>query len=234
VKGVSGLVGPDGQSIVPGGLYDMAELAQDLTLDPHVEQKLEEIFQSLQDSSPGNITATYKLELALTEKRSAHRPYAGLISAWSNGGFAHGGGDEVVYFCPSKVEGPDGSTKTCGGALDLKWISKTVVLCPKCRQATKPKLLTGQIFARLPTQHWATLLLRCFEALEFSADIRIGALKGDLREAAQQEQEHEHRGDKLQYVRTERIWAIYPLANIIKDTGAGADLYGRIRAFLAA
>lgn len=234
MKGMQGQVGADGLSVVPGDLYDMAELGENLALDPEIEEKLQDVFSSTMMAENQKLKAAYKLELVVSSKgRSDHKPFAGMLLAWTNEGFAHGGGDEVVYFCTSKTE-KNGVVRTCGAPLDLKWVSREVAVCPACRNALKPAELCGQIFAVLPMQHWATLVLRVFESLNFDADLRLKTTKQDLRAVAGQEQERNRGGELLHKARVGQEWVIYPLANIMKDTAAGADLYERIRAFLAA
>jgi hypothetical protein len=232
VSGGVGYVKADGSSAVPAGLLDMASLGQDLTLDPEVEERLHQIWKDMQAGV--EMRARYKLEVAFTEKRSVHQPFGGFIVAFSNGGFAHGGGDEAVYFCSGSKEGPDGRPRACNAPLDLRWIGKTSAVCPVCRSVVKPRELTGQIYAKLSVQHWATLMTRIFKILDCNADLRIGVLRGDLRAATEKEQERERRGDDFAKIRSQRTWVVYPLTNIIKDTAAGADLYSRIRAFLSA
>ncbi len=225
----SGIVGPDGQSAITAGLYDMAELG-DAIHDPEIEERVAALLKA---DDPNDVQARYQLAVAFTEKRSVHEAFAGFVSAWSNGGFLHGGGDEAIYFCPARIE-KDGFTKTCGAPITLKFVAKRVAVCEKCKTAHNPQDLNGQFFARLSLQHWATLLTTMFQTLGCSADIRIGYMRGDLRRATADEAVKELRGDKLGAVRTNREWAVYSLRNIVKDTSAGADLYNRIRAFLAA
>ena len=69
-----------------------------------------------------------------------------------------------------------------------------------------------------------------------NADIRIKYAQRDIRTAARLEQERQRGGELLQEVRSSelRSSSTYPLANIIKDTAAGADLRGRILAYLQA
>ncbi len=232
--GQPGFIKSDGKSIVPGDLYDMAELGQNLVLDPKVEKQLQELYERGQVAENQKLRAAYKLELVVgSEGRSKQKAFPGMLMAWTNEGFAHGGGDEVVYFCPQKIEEGE-HERTCGNPLDLKWVGKEAAVCPKCKRATDPKKLTGQIFARLPMQHWATLVLKCFEALGMDADLRMKTIKKDLRVAAELEQAKYQGGDHLRAVRDSQEWVIYPLKNIIKDTAAGADLYTRIRSFLEA
>lgn len=226
-------VRPDGTSeiVQQAGLYDMAELGDNLVLDAEVEKKLASLNEELdtRDSK-----ARYKLEVYFRENRSTWKPYGGFIVTWTNGGFAHGGGDETVYFCPSRVEAPGGGTKTCGEPIELPYVRKNFSVCPKCRNAVDPKELVGQIFAYLTPQRWATLLTKVFMRLGGDADIRLGLLKGDLRSASDREQERSIGGDVLREVRGGRQWVIYPLSHIIKDTATGADLEKRIYSFLVA
>jgi len=226
-----GQVTADGKSAIPGGLYDMAELGNALH-DPELEAKVAETLKAV-DGDFESLKAKYKLEIAFGERRSMLHPFAGLVSAWSNGGFLHGGGDEAIYFCPAKTE-VRGMTQTCGAPITLQFVSGRVAVCEHCKQATDPKKLVGQFFARLPMQTWAVLITKMFRAMECSADIRIGVMHGDLRQATDKESLKELRGDVLTGVRDRREWGVYALNRIIKDTSTGADLQGRIRAFLSA
>jgi len=227
---VRGQVDASGKSAVPGGLYDMAELGAALH-DPELDAKIAETMKSLDKDFDG-LKAKYKLEIAF-EKRSMFQPFAGLVSAWTNGGFLNGGGDEALYFCPSKIDNK-GVTMTCGAPIKVAFVSRSYAVCEKCRQATDPKKLVGQFFARLPMQHWATLITKMFRGLECSVDIRLGLMPGDLRVATEAEQAKELRGDKLGIVRQNREWVVYSLDRIVRDTASGADLQRRIRSFLSA
>lgn len=226
-----GQVGADGRSVVPGGLYDMAEIGDSLN-DPELEARVAETLKSM-DGDFDSLKAKYKLEIAFSNSRSLLQPFAGLVSAWSNGGFLHGGGDEAIYFCPAKIN-RSGVTQTCGSPITIQFVSGRFAVCEKCKQATDPKRLVGQFFARLSIQSWATLISRMFRALECNADIRIGVMPGDLRVATEQEAARDLRGDKLDGLRGNREWVAYPLSRIVKDTSNGAELQGRIRAFLSA
>lgn len=229
---VAGLVGPDGRSSVPNGIYDMAAAAEDLVLDERVEAELHNMWEGAMDFR--ELTATYKLEIVFTENRSMHNPYGGFIYALTNGGYMHGGGDEGVYFCTNKVPRISGTgDKACNNPLKPEWIGTDAAVCPKCRSAIKPKELMGQVYAKITTQNWTSLALGMFRALNYDADIRVGHFKGDFRIASTIE--NSERADAAyNAVRMERQWVVYPLQNILKDTQNGAELKGRIRAFLSA
>jgi len=70
--------------------------------------------------------------------------------------------------------------------------------------------------------------------LGLNCDVRIKYNYDDIRDASRKEQEKNMHSELLDKVRSRerRVVKVYPLAHIIKDTSAGADLYGRILAFL--
>jgi hypothetical protein len=233
-KGGQGMVGPDGQSSLPSGVTDMASLGADLVLDKDVEEKLSKLFTDLNDGGETGLKARFKLEVAFSEHRSLHRPFTGIITAWTNGGFLHGGGDEVVYFCGQQIAKEGGGSRTCATPLALHFVGKRVAVCPTCKRPSKPEDLVGQVIAKLPMQSWVNLLVKMFYALECNADIRMGTLHGDLRLANEIESVKERQGEDFNKVRGQRAWIAYPLKNIVTDTSAGASLASRIRSFLYA
>lgn len=233
MRGFTGLVGPDGRSALPEGIVDTSEGAESLRLDQALEEKLNDVFKSAVEDLD-NVRARFKLELVFVEGRSAYRAYPGLVVAWTNGGFANGGGDESIMFCGNEIEAKGGGTKQCCAPIDPKLVSRGVAVCASCQRASNPKKLQGQRFARLYTQQWVDLLVQYFVLLGCNADIRIGIMRGELRKASGLELERNHGGEKLRAVRDSREWIIYPLGNIIKDTASGSSLQKCFRAFLSA
>jgi hypothetical protein len=227
----TGTVDASGNSAIPQGLFDMAELGNKLE-DSELDDRIAALLKA--ENPPEEVKAKFKLEVIFTESRTIHAPLTGVVMAWTNGGFMHGGGDEVVYFCPKMVDAPNGGTTMCREPLSILFVSKRIAVCPKCKATSDPKELVGQFFAKLPMEKWATLVTKMFGVLGCNADIRIGTMRGDLRRANEREDEKYMRGEHLDRVRNSREWVIYPLRNIIKDTAAGADLYNRMRAFLSA
>lgn len=226
----SGTVDRDGKStVIPADIYDMVERAEAEPIDHELNERLDKLFAD----ANSEIKAKYRLELFLSEKRSSLNPYGGFVSAWSNGGYAHGGGDETIYFCNAKTV-RNGNEVTCGKPLSIQFISAGKAVCQHCKTMLKSQDLTGQVFARLHGQQWARLLTRMFYRLEGSADLVLCVMPGDLRQATAEERVKEHRGEVLDHVRLRRVRVVYPLDRIIKDTSAGADLERRIRAFLEA
>lgn len=200
----------------------------DLDLSPEQEAEVNEAFEAAVGEEP--LQAKYKLELYFLEKRSVQKPFGGFLFAWTNGGFAHGGGDESVYFCPTELE----PGKQCLHPIHIQFISKRFAVCESCRQAHEPKQLIGQVYAKLSFQNWATLITKYFRLLGSSADIRLGMMPGDLHSATKRELDKVYHGDLLNEIRRNRQWVIYELDRIIRDTTAGADLERRIRVFLSA
>ena len=97
-----------------------------------------------------------ELEFHLLEKE----PYLGVVCIWTNGGFSHGGGDEVVYLCSGQTTNKQDEIITCGAPIDLKFVSHDVAVCAKCKSALVPKEMTGQIIAKLSGQNWAKLMTK--------------------------------------------------------------------------
>lgn len=227
---MTNFVGADGKSRVPHGIVDHAEGADDVAVSVEVQRRLDALFK---EASLDTVQAQYKLEVVFLE-RSLTAPFPGIITAWKNMGQITGGGDGAVYFCPNLVD-KNGETKTCSAPLDLRWVQKEAALCPRCRTTVKPKDLAGQIGGKNTLQGWARLVTRMWLNLEGDADIRLGLYAGSIRSRTEDilKATSLQAGDRLDDAREKRKWAIYPLKNIIKDTGAGADVQRRIRDFLS-
>lgn len=179
--------------------------------------------------------AKYKLEVMFGKDHSLRKPTTGIISFWESGNKLHGGGDSKLYVCdtpdPAKTKGPG-----CGAFIPDSANGLNFIVCPGCGKMWRNDHIVGEYGYRLPIQKWTDVLLNWFVKLEMNADIRVKYHKDDIRSAAKDEQEKQLRGDILDKVRSfeRRPCYIYPLRNIIRDTSAGADLRGRILAFLTA
>jgi hypothetical protein len=232
----AGLVGADGRSAIQrltgdDSIYDMVEAAQGLVLSPEAAANVERTMKALRGQE--ETKAQFLVDVMFNKGRSAHRPYDGLLVAYTNGGFAHGGGDELVYFCPRKVE-KNGQTRLCAAPLPPIAIQGKTAVCPVCRQVSRDRELVGQVYAKLSTQNWATLVTRMFYRLDCNADLRICILKGDLHRTTEEEQQKSTGGEKLYAVYDEHQWIRYSLASMIKDTASGATLDHCINMFLRA
>ena len=178
--------------------------------------------------------AKYKLEVMFGGERSMHRPFDGALSFWESGSKLHGGGDSKLYICDSIIDGRGG--RGCGAFIPDSANGLNFIACPKCNTLWRNEEIVGEIWFRLTMQKWAEVLLKWFQRMDHNADIRIKYARTDIRSVARAEQERQRGGELLAKARDPevRATAIYPLANVIKDTAAGADLYSRILAFLSA
>lgn len=210
-------------------IYDMASASAEVSTE--VEEQIHNLMKSL-DSTEGR--ARFLVDIAFTEKRSMHKPFAGVITVFTNGGFAHGGGDELVYLCPKKVE-RDGFTKNCATPIPPNLVKGKVAICPECRGVSKDVELCGQTFAKLAMQHWIELVTKFYVRLGHNADLRIAVFNDDLRgNAFAAQMGSDHANDKLNQIRTERQWVRYSLDALVRDTGSGKSVENCIAAFLRA
>lgn len=180
--------------------------------------------------------AKYKLEVTFNNERSIHKPFGGLVTWWESGSKLHGGGDCKLYVCDNNADYPRLEGKGCGGFLPDSSNGLNFIVCPSCGVMWKNEEVVGEVWYRLTIQKWADVLLRWFSRLEHNSDIRIKYARDDIRTAAMNEQARNRGGELLAKVRDpeRRASSIYPLAHIIRDTSAGADLRGRILAYLQA
>lgn len=225
--GIAGYVRGDGtNTALPEGVYDMASLGLDKS-NPELEEKIAKLV------NPGlekETDATFKLEIFFRAGPRRNVPVRGILSAWTNGGFLSGGGDQIVYFCPQKTE----RGTTCLEPIDVQFQAGGRVVCTKCKRVSLTKELVGQIIAELEMQKWADIVHRFFHILKCSADIRISIERGSMRQAAELELERDRGGEVYAKVEEGRQWITWPLAHILRDTASGATLESRIRAFLEA
>jgi len=229
-----GLVSPTGESAIrqltgDNSIFDMVATGQDLKVSPEVEDQIQALMGSMTETGE----AKFLLDVYFNEERSVPRPFSGFLMAWTNGGFAHGGGDEKVYFCPAKVE-RNGQTKICAAPMAPNLIKHGVGVCVACQQPSRGKDFVGAVYFKLGISSWAAVLERYFFRLECNADIRLGIMRGDLRQTTEIEQTGEKRGVLLEKLRHRREWVRYSLQSIIKDGSSGATLDSRLNAFLRA
>jgi len=180
--------------------------------------------------------AKYKLEVTFTNERSMHRPFGGTVTWWESGTKLHGGGDSKLYVCDNNSSFPHLERRGCGAMLPDSANGLNFIVCPRCGVMWRNEEVVGEVWYKLTMQKWADVMLRWFTRLEHNADIRIKYARDDIRTAAMLEQERNRGGELLRKVRDpeRRASSTYPLANIIRDTSAGADLRGRILAYLQA
>lgn len=229
-----GLVSPTGESAIrqltgDNSIFDMVATGKDLQVSPEVEEQIQALMGTMTETGE----AKFLLDVYFNEERSIHRPFSGFLMAWTNGGFAHGGGDEKVYFCPSKVE-RNGQTKICAAPMAPNLIKHGVGVCVACQRPSRDKQFVGEVYFKLGMSSWAAVIERYFFRLECNADIRLGIMRGDLRKTTEIEQTSERQGELLENLRFRREWVRYSLKSIIKDGTSGASLESRLNAFLRA
>lgn len=180
------------------------------------------------------IVAKYKVEVQFGKDRSSWKPFAGAMSMYVSGSKLNGGGDEKVYWCPRE---------DCGGPVppikryveEMKDGSAIArVPCPHCKVFWDERALIGEKFFHLAAPDWATAILKAFHALDGNADIYLKYHPMDIRSQTAMELAKKQGGEAIGKARRNRGMHIYPLANIIKDTSNGGDIYKRFLAFIRA
>lgn len=230
-----GMVNAKGESAIKElsgnpDIFDMVAAGKDLKVSPELEAQMSAAMKQL---LPTEDKGKFLLEVFFNSERSMHKPFSGFLMAWTNGGFAHGGGDEKVYFCPNKVE-RDGRTRICAAPMAPNLIRHGVGICIACEHPSSDRRFIGEVFFKLPLQHWAAVLTRYYARLESNCDLKISVFTDDLHKVAGMEQEREHRGELLEKTRRGRYALRYSLASIIRDTSSGATLESVFKAFLSA
>lgn len=203
-----------------------------VTLTKEQQQQVEDKYSQLNkhmDFSRDN-KAKYKLELCFNHKRSRNGLNACIMHFWESGAALHGGGDTRIYLCPgSKIKG-----NGCMAPIPDSSNSNGKLICSSCGCVWDCEEVIGEIYFNLPLQLLAESINKYYHVLNMHADIYVKYSQDDLRSTMLSEQERNRGGELFAKVRAKRSMSIYPLANIIKDTGAGADLLKRFYAFLSA
>lgn len=169
------------------------------------------------------IKGKYKIEITFgVDHHIDGRPTYGIMNFWENGSKLNGDGDALVYVCPGKHIGMN----HCETVIPDNLNGFGFVACPGCHMVWKREELIGEIFYRMPIQHWADAILYWFTRMGHDADVRIKYNYRDIRDAAGKEQERQMHGDLLNVVRSDesRRPRSYPLGHILKDVSNGADL----------
>ena len=174
--------------------------------------------------------ATYKIELLVGRKWAPSTPSPGALSFWESGSKFHGGGDTIMHICP----GGELKSNGCEAFIRDAQHGYGFLVCPECNSVWEGEQVSGQVLARLTATGWTELVLKYFRRLNMDADLRMKYHPDDIRSVTLREQESQRMGEDLERARRRRATRIYPLRNIIKDTSAGADLEGRILAFIRA
>jgi hypothetical protein len=215
------------------GLYE-SHNQQDIELSDSETRAVTEKLKSLKKFFGEKVNARYKIEVQFGKSRSTWKPFHGAMSLYLSGTKLNGGGDEKLYMCPREE---------CSGIIlpIERFVQETAthkaiarVPCPKCQLMWDENALVGEVFFNLTAKNWAEAIHKMFVRLDHNADIYLKYHRDDIRYQASLEVAKGAGGEEIAKARTSRGLHIYPLRNIIKDTGAGAQLYDRFLAFINA
>jgi hypothetical protein len=206
----------------------------DFELTESEATEVQERLKALKKFFGEKISARYKIEVQFGRARSTWKPFHGAMSLYLSGTKLDGGGDEKLYLCPR--EGCDGIILPIERFVEETKRGQAIarVPCPACGIMWAENELVGELFFNLTSRNWAHAVLKMFARLDHNADIYLKYHRTDIRNQAALEMARGSGGETLAKARKNRGLHIYPLKNIIKDTGAGAQLYDRFLAFINA
>ena len=208
---------------------DLAE-ATDLTKEQQqaIKDKYDSINKHMQFGREDK--GKYKIELFFHHRRTRNGLNAVLMNFWESAAAMHGGGDSRIYLCPGSRLRNNG----CAAPIPSDANVNGKMMCSKCGVMWDAEETIGEIFFNLPLQRLAESITKYYHVLGGHADICIKYSQDDLRSVLLSEQERDRGGELFDKLYAARSVSVYPLANIIKDVSAGADLTKRFYAFLVA
>lgn len=171
------------------------------------------------------IRAGYKIEIHFGKNRTVNGPNAVLIQGFESGKRLNGGGDDLMYWCKDVREGRD---EGCWGPIPGSWIQGPMAWCQHCNATINSEYLTGQRGMMVSTQKLAEHVANIWRQLKMNADIYCKFHPEDIRYKICEKKVGAAEARRL------RGLFIYPLANILKDTAAGASVESRLAAFFRA
>ncbi len=207
---------------------------QDVELSKKEAQAVTEKLKSIDKLFEGNACAKYKIEIQFGKARSMSKPFHGALSLYLSGTKLDGGGDEKMYMCPR--ESCPGVILPIGRHVEMTKGGKAIARapCSKCQTMWDENVMVGELLFNLTAKKWATAVHKMFIRLDHNADIYLKYHRDDIRCQAALEMSKHAGGEEIAKARTSRGLHIYPLKNLIKDVGAGSQLYERILAFINA
>ena len=224
---MTGFHGPEASA----ALYESVG-QQDIELSESEVKAVTDRMKSLKQFFDKNVQAKYKIEIQFGKARSSWRPFHGAMSLYLSGTKLNGGGDEKLYLCPRND--CNGIILPIGRVVEETAKGEAIarVPCPSCQIMWSENELVGELLFNMTTQDWATAIHKMFVRLDHNADIYLKYHRDDVRYRAAMELARHAGGEELAKARKRRGLHIYPLKNLIKDTGAGSQLYERILAFI--
>jgi len=223
---MSDFFGPKQQEALNRARADPKHLTRELTPEELavVERKRKAMAEMFKIEK---VIAAHKVEVNFGKDRSTSGHFPGSIIVFRSGSAFDGGGDEPLFPCPDDK---------CPGFIPPNLISSMlkIAVCPKCkRQFSQDDLYEMKLF-RLTAQDWAKVLARYFIRLGSDADIYMKTHPLDIRSRTRNELNKYKGGETVNAARAKRVRVLYSLHSIYKDLSNGADLEGRLRAFLVA
>jgi hypothetical protein len=221
-------------SATPTSILELVRPPSD-TVPEHMVADWKTQFESAEKMYKEIGRAKYKVELLFWHKHVVNTKMSvGLVTFWENASKLNGGADSKLYVCDTV----DNSSRKQGCKKIIPDSSQGygIVVCPHCSMSWNTSEIVGEVIYKQTMQGWSDLLIRWMQKLELSVDLVMKYNRDDIRVVSAVEQEKQHMGDKLGLARSgaRRTTVTYTLANIIKDTSAGADLRSRVLAFLKA
>lgn len=223
---MDGFFGPGQQQSLDEARADAEYLSRDLSSEEKaiVERKRQALAELFKIEK---VIATHKIEVSFGKDRSTSGHFPGSIVIFRSGSAFDGGGDEPLFPCPNGQ---------CPGFIPPNLVSSMlqIAVCPRCRLQWKQSELYEMRLFRLTAQAWARVLSRYFIRLGSDADIYMKTHPLDIRVRTENERSRYRGGATIDAARAKRVRVIYSLHSIYKDLSNGADLEGRLRAFLVA
>lgn len=226
--------------------------------DPEKLRAFEELNKKIQEELAERRAkkARFKLEVIFGSGRTPLGQPNGnpcTITVYESGRRLHGGGDDLAWWCERRDWGAGEQVNLnvsthkiraekhgCGKVIvSDNIVSKTVpagpdglvksvrtAVCPHCTRVWPASQLTDSIMGRWSTRRLAQKLAELWRQTDGDSDIYLKYHHTDIRYVTM---ENLH---GTQTARMLRGMAIYPLQNILKDTGGGAALEDRLYVFL--
>jgi hypothetical protein len=171
-----------------------------------------------------DIRARYKIEIKFEQNRTTAGLNKIMWQVFESGKHLHGGGDELLYWCQSR-KGDEG----CKAPISGSSIFHGRAYCSNCKALVNAELLTAQFFCVTYVHKLGDYMANLWRTkLDCSADIYVKFHPDDWRYKAMELKIGADRARELQGL------LIYPLANILKDTAAGASLTDQFTKFFKA
>lgn len=169
------------------------------------------------------IRAKYKIEVFFGPGRTTRGPNLCGIQIFESGRRAHGGGDDLMFWCK---DSRPGHNEGCWAPIVSDNVRGGQAFCKSCQKVSHADLLTSLRILKLPTLKIANSVADIFRQLDTDADIYLKYSEDDVHFRAMA------MAKGLHVAKTYKGMHIYTLDRILQDTAAGADLNKRFFAFL--